>query len=112
MTEINDTLKAILSELKELKTEQKKSGERFDRIETRLDKSDATIAGLKGAISTNFVSLSEKIDSVAAGLDKKMDVRFDRLESKLDGITEHLGKTHVEVSELKHRVSKLEGPSA
>ncbi len=89
---------------------------------TQFDTVMQAIAGLKtelkndiSGLKTDNMSLNDKLDSVAKGLNGRfdtMDARFDRLENKVDGIVEQLGQTHVDVTDLKVRVSKLEGPSA
>ena len=88
---------------------------RFDKTDARLDKRDAREDSRFEFIKEQIQSTQAESRAGFAGVNtmfQKMDARFDRIETKLDSMNEQLGKTHIDVVDLKSRVAKLEGPSA
>jgi predicted nucleic acid-binding Zn-ribbon protein len=69
------------------------------------------ITGLK----SEFTGLKSEVSGIKADLSRletKMDTGFAEVRKDLKSIREQVALTHVDVTELKTRVSTLEGPRA
>ncbi len=57
-----------------------------------------------------ITGLRTEMKSEFSRLEMKMDTGFTEVRKDIKAIREQVGQTHVEVTNLKSRVSQLEGP--